>query len=157
VRVHAHEVHVALPAGAPVRAEMALAFPYQPVVGDTLLVIAKGDATYVIGVLRGSGRSELSLPGDVELRAAGELRLAGDKGVRIDGPEIDIAGQKLRMVADSVVQRFTSVFQRVAEVLSVHAGESHTLVEGAAHTQAKTAAIVTEGTVTINGDEIHLG
>ena len=160
VRVDGPAIHVSLPPeGDPrvVRAELALAFPYEPALGDTLLVIGKGDAHYVIGVLRGAGRSVLSLPGDIGLHAGGELRLSGDKGVRIDGPEVEIQAGKLRLLADGVVQRFTTMYQRVTEMLSVHAGEAHTLVEGASCTQARTAAIVTEGTVTINGEEIHLG
>jgi hypothetical protein len=161
VRVHGHEIHVVLPgsdAGAEgVPATMALAFPYEPAVGDDLLVVGKGGAFYVIGVLQGAGRTVFNLPGDVGLHAGGALHLSGAKGVRVDGPEIEMNTGKLRMVADAVVQRFTSVYQRVSEMLSVHAGESHLLVDEASYTQAKTAAIVTEETVTINGDEVHLG
>src|SRR4051794_34041916 len=86
-RVEGYEVFVRLPVGGPpLRAELALAFPYEPAVGDSLLVIARGDALYVIGVLRGTGRSVFSLPGDVGLHAGGELHLSGDKGVRVTGP-----------------------------------------------------------------------
>ncbi|HVY44444.1 MAG TPA: DUF3540 domain-containing protein [Minicystis sp.] len=157
VRVDGRDVDVALPGGAARRAEMALAFPYAPAVGDALLVISKGEAYYVIGVLRGAGRSVLSLPGDVELSAGGELRLAGEKGVRVEGREVELVASKLRVLAGDAVQRFTSLCQRVTDMLTVHAGQAHTLVDDASYTQAKTAAIVTEGTVSINGEEVHLG
>jgi hypothetical protein len=157
-RVEGCDVHVRIPgADAALRAEMALAFPYEPAAGDTLLVIGKGDAFYVIGVLRGAGRSVLSLPGDVSLQAGGELHLSGAQGVRVTGPEIELYTDKLRQVAGAVVQRFTSVVQRVSGMLSVHAGTSHTLVDGASYAQSKSAAIVTKETVTINGNEVHLG
>jgi hypothetical protein len=157
-RAAADEVMVVLPGGAaPARAELALAFPYAPAAGDLLLVIGKGEALYAIGVLKGAGRSVFSLPGDVGLHAEGELHLSGGKGVRVTGPEIELQADKLRAVAGAVVESFTSLYQRVREILSVHAGESHTLVDGAAYTQSKSAAIVTQETVTINGDEIHLG
>jgi hypothetical protein len=143
--------------GATVRAQLALAFPYEPVAGDTLLVIARGDACYVIGVLHGTGRSDLSLPGDVGIHAAGELHLSGAKGVKVTGPEVEVQTGKLRMLAENVTQRFASLYQRVTDMLSVHARQSTTLVDEAAYSQSKSAAIVTEGTVTINGNEIHLG
>ncbi|HEY4120500.1 MAG TPA: DUF3540 domain-containing protein [Byssovorax sp.] len=157
VAVEAHVVLAELPRGGVVRARLALAFPYEPAIGDSLLVIGKGEAHFVIGVLDGAGKTVLTLPGDAAIRATGELHLSGDKGVRIAGPAVEVEATKLRVVADAVTERFRSAFQRVTEMLQVHAGQSSTLVDDAAYTQAKTAAIVTEGTITINGDEVHLG
>jgi hypothetical protein len=157
LRVEPGAVHVRTPDGVEARAEMALAFPYAPAPGDVLLVIGRGPAHYVIGVLHGSGQSALHFPGDVELRADGALRLAGGTGVTIEAPETEIQTGKLRMMAGAVVQMFTSVHQRVTDLLSVHARASRTLVDEASYAQSKSAAIVTEETVTINGREIHLG
>jgi Protein of unknown function (DUF3540) len=151
-------VRVVIPGGPTVRAEIALALPYLPTPGDLMLVIGRAGAYYVIGVLHGAGRTELAIPGDIELRAVGgKLRLSGDKGVELSGPEVEIRGGTLRVLADAALQQFASLCQRVTSVLSVHAGESHTVVAGASLTQAKTAAMLTEGTMTINGKEIHLG
>jgi hypothetical protein len=151
-------VNVRLPGGAVVRAAMALALPYEPVVGDMLLVIGKGADHFVIGVLHGAGRTALTLQGDVDLRAAnGRLRLRGDKGLELLGPELEIRTGKLQVIADAVLQRFSSLRQRVTKLLSVHAGEAHTVVDGAQVTQAQSAAIITEGTMTLNGKQIHLG
>jgi len=155
--VEAGVVTVEGPAG-PVEARIALALPYEPVVGDVLLVIGKGGAHYVIGVLHGAGRTALELRGDVTLRAVdGKLCLAGDKGVSVQGPEVELETGKLRMVAEAVVQKFASVWQRVSSVLTVHAGQTHTVVDGATFAQSKSATILTEQNVTINGKEIHLG
>jgi hypothetical protein len=156
--VEASAVRVAIPGGPTVSAEIALALPYRPAVGDLLLVIGRAGAHYVIGVLHGAGRTELAIPGDIELRAVGgRLRLSGDEGVELSGPEVEVRGGKLRVLADAALQQFASLCQRVASVLSVHAGEAHTVMAGASLTQAKTAAMLTEETMTINGKEIHLG
>jgi Protein of unknown function (DUF3540) len=147
-----------LPSGQRVHAELALALPYQPLPGDTLLVIGRGASFYAIGVLHGAGATSLELHGDVHLHAVdGRLHLSGDKGVELRGPEVDVAAGALRMVADAVVQRFTSVCQRVSDMLSVHARQTHTLVEEGSYAQSKSATILTEETMTINGKEIHLG
>lgn len=158
IEVNASEVKVELPDGSIVRAALALAFPYEPSVGDTLLVIGKGDDHYSIGVLRGTGKAALSFQGDVDLRAVGgSLTLAADKGVEIEGPEVLVRSSKLRMIAETVIEKFASVYQRVSGLLSVHAKEAHTVVEEASLTHAKSASITTEETVTVNGKQIHLG
>lgn len=158
VEVRPHEVVVSLPDGGTAGAELAFAMPYAPAVGDVLLVIGKGGRHYAIGVLHGTGRTALAFQGDVELRSVnGKLSLAGDNGVELRGPEVDVYTTALRMVARDVTHKFESLCQRVSSLLRVHAGESQTLVDGASVSQAKRAAILTEETVTINGREIHLG
>jgi hypothetical protein len=151
-------VIVEVPGAGPVRAELAFALPYAPVVGDLLLVIGQEDAHFAIGVLRGSGRTSLSLQGDVDLHAVeGRLRLSGDHGLELRAPELELYAGKLSMVAQTVLQKFSSLCQRVQGLLSVHADETHTLVEGPTFAQSKSATILTEEVVTINGKEIHLG
>ncbi len=151
-------VTVEIPGVGSFHAALAFALPYAPVVGDLLLVIAKGDACYAIAVLRGSGKTSLSLQGDVDISAVdGKVRISGDRGVEVRGPELDLYAGKLRVVADTVLQSFSSVCQRVKSLLHVHAGETHTLVDGGSFTQSKSASILTEENVTINGKEIHLG
>lgn len=152
------EVEVELGHGERVTAQMALTFPYSPVVSDVLLVIGRGGDHYVIGVLHGTGRSTLSFQGGVEVRAqGGPLTLSSDQGVNIRGPEVEVETGKLRMIAGSVAQKFTSLYQRVRDSLNVHAGQAVTIVEDRSLLTAKNASIVTEDTMTINGNEIHLG
>jgi hypothetical protein len=151
-------VTVALPGGAEVSAEMALALPYAACAGDVLLVVGEGSEHFVIGVLAGRGKTSLELQGDVSLRAVGgTLELAGDEGVRVRGPTVEVHADKLHAVARTVVQTFASLFQRVTEALHVHARQEISIVDEGSYKQAKTAAIQTEETVTINGKEIHLG
>jgi hypothetical protein len=158
MEVRGGEVWIELPDGEVVPARLALAFPYEPVPGDVLLVIGKGGDHYGIGVLSGAGKAILAIHGDVDLRAVGgTLHLGGDRGVKIETPDLAIHAQKLRTVADSVIETCSSVYQRISSLWSVHAKEAHTVVDGASVTHAKSAAITTEDTVFINGKQINLG
>ncbi len=151
-------VTVALAGGEEVSATLALALPYAACEGDVLLVIDDGGEHFVIGVIAGRGKTRLELSGDVAVHAVGGvLELSGDAGVHVRGPVIDLQTDRLQAVARSVVETFSSLFQRVTEVLHVHAHQQVTIVDEGAYTQAKTAAIQTEDTVTINGKEVHLG
>ena len=143
--------------GGALRVPAEMAIPYEPVVGDTLLVIGV-DEHYVIGVLAGRGKHLLGSQGDVVVHAVGgALELRGDAGVRISAPSIEVDAGTLRTVARSAIEAFTTLHQRVSDLLSIHAGQSHTMVERESFTQARAAVIQTEETVTINGQQIHLG
>jgi hypothetical protein len=151
------EIEARLPRGELVRARVAVAYAYDPRPGDQVLLIGNADGHWVIGVLSASGPAILSFPGDAEVRAAGVLTLSADKGVAVAAPQVEVQTSKLRAVASEVVSTFQSLRQRVSELLSVHAGSSHTIVDGPMHTQAKSAAILTEEKVSINGKSVHLG
>lgn len=139
-------------------ATFALALPYSACEGDVLLVIGEGTELFVIGVIAGRGKSSLELQGNVFLHAVGgALELAGDAGVTVRGPVVEVHADKLATVARTVVETFSSVFQRVTDVLHVHARQQVSIVDEGSYSQAKTTAIQSEDTVTINGKEIHLG
>jgi hypothetical protein len=144
--------------GVYVEAQLALQLPYEAAAGDVVLVIAQEQESYVIGVLSGRGKTSLALPGDVALRAVdGALELSGDLGVTLRGPEVNVHADTLRRFARSAIDTVETLIQRIAGLVTLHAGQQHTVVEDGAYTQAKTAAIQTEGAVTINGKEILLG
>lgn len=151
-------VTVELADGRRAAARLALAFPYEPAEGDELLVIGNAAGHYVIGVLRGAGRTRMVFEGDVEIGASGgRLVLSSDEGTTIAGPSVEVRASRLRMIAGSVVQTFDSVRQTVRELLSTRAGKRHELVEGEALTHAKSARVISQEKVTINGREIFLG
>jgi hypothetical protein len=157
-RVAPHELEVEIRGGERALAGMALAFPYAPAEGDVLLVIGKGDEHWVIGVIQGTGKTALAFRGGVEISAqGGPLTLTSDQVVAIRGPEVEVEANKLQMFAGSAVQKFTSLYQRVREAWNVRAGQTRTIVDDASHLTAKSASIVTEETMSINGSEIHLG
>lgn len=158
IEVRGRKVEIELPGGEHRIATLALAYLYEPVPGDVLLVIGKPAGWYGIGVLHAAGRAVLAFHGDVDVRSVdGTLTLSGAKGVKVEGAEVEVHTRKLKMVADAVVQRFTSVYQRVSDLLNVHAGKSHTVVDGTSVAQSESATILTKDTMTINGKEIHLG
>jgi hypothetical protein len=152
------DVRVELPDGDTVIVQLAFVIPYEPAPGDVLLVISRGAASYAIGVLHGTGRTVLAMPGDVEVRAeGGALRFFGEKGVEIAGPEVSIHADKLRMIAGGVTQKFGSLVQRVRELFHLQAREMHTVIDETSVTKAKSASVLTEETMTINGKQVHLG
>ncbi len=158
VEAFPHEAVVEIRGGEQVRAQLALSIPYAAVAGDVLLVIGKGGEHYVIGVLHGSGQTSLSFQGTVDLRAnGGPLRLSSDQGVSIQGAEVSIQAGKMEVFAGAVVEKLASLYTRVKGSLNTHAGKTHTVVDDASFLTAKNAAIVTEETMSINGDQIHLG
>jgi hypothetical protein len=145
-------------AGTAVRAAMALAFPYRPAAGDTLLIVGRDGAYYVIGVLQGTGETVLAFAGGVELRAeGGPLRLASDQAVELRAPEVGVDAGRLRVFAESAVEKLGTLYQHVRGLLRARAGEAETIVDEGALTRAKRAAILTEETMSINGKQIHLG
>lgn len=147
-----------LPTGETVMPRLALAFPFVPAEGDTLLVIGEGERYFVIGVIASSGRTSLHFQGDVEVRAeGGTLELHGDRGVALLGPQIDIKTRRLEVLADKATEAFGSVVTRVKSLLSVHAGESDTLVHGEWSNRSERASITSQEVVSINGKEVHLG
>jgi hypothetical protein len=151
-------VRVRLPDGAIATARLALAFTYEPRPADVLLVIGNPDGHYVIGVLHGTGKTTMAVAGDVEVRAVGgELVLAGDKGVRVEGAEVSVRAGKLSMLADTLAQKLNTLRQHVTDLVSLRAGKTHTIVDEAVFQQSKRATILTEETVTVNGKAIHLG
>lgn len=154
------DVVVEISEGVTRTAKLAMAFPYRPVIGDLLLVIAERGQpeAYVIGVLAPSGRTSLEFTGDVDVRAVGgSLRLAGDRGVQIEAPSLDVAAREVRVVAQKLVQSCSSILQRAKDLFTVEAKEVHQLVEGDLLSRSKSATLVAEEKVVFNGKQIHLG
>lgn len=145
-------------AGRRAVARPAFSSPYEPADRDVLLVIGGPGGYYAIGVLDGAGRTSLRVHGDVDVHAVGgSLRLSGDKGVEIQGDAIELRAGKLNVLAGAAVQKFTTLYQRVSEMLSVRAGARHTVIDGDSMEKAKSATLLTEETVSINGKQVHLG
>ena len=151
-------ITAALPDGTAVRARMALAFPYRPAPGDSLLLVGRDGAFYVIGVLQGAGETVLSFAGGVEVRAeGGPLRLTSDQAVELCAPEVSVDAGSVRIFAEAAVEKLGTLYRHVRGLFRARAGESETLVDGSALTRAKSATILTDEHTTINGKQIHLG
>ncbi|MBK8259369.1 MAG: hypothetical protein IPK82_42780 [Polyangiaceae bacterium] len=157
VEVFQQKVTLRLSDSTRVDAVFALTSPYEAAQGDIVLAIGNADGFYVIGVLDGKGQTHLHVQGDLNVRASGTLRLSADKAVEITGPEVSLRSRILRSVAETATQAVANFSQKVTELLSVHAGERRTIVDGSSVEQAKTASLTTEEKMTINGKSIYLG
>jgi hypothetical protein len=152
------QLELRLPTGRLVRARSALAFPYEAAVGDELLVIGEASEHYVIGVLRGRGRTELAFDGDVDLRSRdGRVRISGDRGVSLEGPEVDVHAERYSVFAELASTVVSNLRQSVRELFTLRAKEHHTMVERDLLQHSKRARVVAEEKVTVNGKEIFLG
>ncbi|MEM1031752.1 MAG: hypothetical protein AAGN82_15480 [Myxococcota bacterium] len=144
-------LRVELPSGDAVPATLALAQPYRPVEGDTLLVIGRpADGYWVIGVVEGAGTTRWEVDGDLEIAATGRIAVHGARGV-------DLSGAAINFVARASRQTFDRLVQRVRDVLNVDAGASHVHVAGTSLQHAKKHAVIAEETASVNGKQILLG
>jgi hypothetical protein len=143
--------------GALHRAQMALAYPYRPETGDVVLVLGQDDRMYVTGVLDGQGLTRMDFPGDLELRAAGRVRIAAKEGVDLDSCAVTIRANRIDMIAESVKEQFGSLLTRVSGTLRTMAGRQRTTVEESSSLHAKKIVRKAEGDVVVDGRQIKLG
>jgi hypothetical protein len=137
---------------------LALAFPYKPVAGDTVLAIGQDKAWYVIGVLKGRGVSSFVAPADLEFRAPnGSIGLIAAEGVRIQAPDVEVEADRLELAARTVFERFVRAYRRVAEAFHLRAGSVKTTVEETWDVRAGRITERADGDVRIDGEKIHLG
>jgi len=150
-------IEVERPNGQCVTVTLATAAPYRPTKGDQVLVIGNDEGWYLIGIIAARGASAIEVEGDLTIEAQGHVRLIGRNGVSVEGPEVQLKGDRLLSLFGSVTERFTTLFQSVRELASKQAGRLETTVEGTHHTRARNANLVTRERVKINGKTIHLG
>jgi Protein of unknown function (DUF3540) len=156
-RANGRRVEIELPCGK-VWAEMALGYPYEPVAGDTVLAIGQLEQYYVIGVLKGSGQTTLSVPGDLSIQAPhGRIDIQSGKGMRLRSPHISVAARQLSLVADTVRERFTEAARWVKEVCQVRAGTLQNIASGDYSVRAERISERANSDVKIDGRKIDLG
>lgn len=143
--------------GAAERAELAFSMPYEPAVGDLLVVLGKPGSLYAVGVLRGTGKTILAVEGDLDVAASGSLRLRGGMGVAIEGRDVSIEAGRMETTAKTVVEVVGSFVQRVSGLFSQQARDVHVHAEQSVVTRGKNATILTEESVVVNGKQLFLG
>lgn len=138
--------------------ELALAYAFVPQVGDRLLVLAQGGRRYAVGVLGGTRPATLQFPGDVDVRAVGgTLTLASDHAVTIAAPKVVLRAGTLRTLAHSVVEKAGHAVRWVQGLLAIRAGTSQRTIDGDDSTRCTNSTTLAKGTVTVDGDRLHLG
>ena len=144
--------------GGEVRAELALAYPYRPQPGDLVLALGAPDGDlYVVGVLRGKGRTCLSVEGDLQVEASGRLTLRGQAGVTLEGERVSIAAERYELSARSVIERFGNVYRWASGAIVTCAGRMRTVVERSATLAAGRIVQKAKQDVVIDGEQIRLG
>lgn len=154
-RVEKGRLCVALP-GGPAWATLALACPYHPEPGDTVLVIGD-EEHYVIGVLEGRGRVVLAAEGDLDLRATGRIRIRGNRAVEIESARVGLKADKLEMVARISLEKMVSCYRWVKDCIQTRAGRTRMIVDGDCATRAGRIVESAVKDVKVNGRTIHLG
>jgi hypothetical protein len=137
-------------------AQTALAFPYEPQVGDRVLAIGNETDTYIVGVLLGRGKTVLNFPGKVELKGR-DISIEGSRSLSLKSPQITIQADRFENYSRKVFERSMSVYRWVKDVLQTKAGRVHTHAEGTHIVQAKQIVGYAKKTVKFNGEQIHLG
>lgn len=139
-------------------AELALAFAYQPVPGDLVLVAAHEGRVYVIGVLQGRGPSVLCFPGDLTLSAPhGSVRLEAGQRIGVSAPAVEIQGESVELEAKTLTQRLESACHWIKDLFQLRAGQSRTTVDGTFHQLAERTFIRSEKETKVDGERIYLG
>ena len=145
--------------GESVWARLALAVPYQPVVGDEVLVAgAEPERTYVIGLLRGTGKTTLRVSGDLALEAPnGSIDLSAARGVRVGAPEISLRAGKLEFIAQRILEKARDAYVWISELFQLKSRRMRAVAETTLDLRADTAYVKAKGEVNIDGRSIHLG
>jgi hypothetical protein len=139
-------------------ASVAVACPYQAAVGDSVLAIGQRGSWYVIGVLEGTGKTIIKVPGDLAILApAGKIEIKSGREVRIKSPAVRIVAGKLEAMARSIFERFAQATRWVKETFQLRSGRYRARVEGTYDVQADRIVERAEDDVIIDGREIKLG
>jgi Protein of unknown function (DUF3540) len=139
-------------------AVMALAYPYQPKEGDLVLTIGQEDDWYVIGVLKGRGESVFKAPGDLKFLAPnGKIELLAGKQVKIRGSAVQVAADRIELLAHTIHERFLNAYRWVQGVFALRVGHAQIHVQETYRVKAGRIVERAEGDVHIDGRKIHLG
>jgi hypothetical protein len=137
---------------------VALAYPYQMAVNDIVLAIGQDNAWYVIGVLRGTGRTTMTVPADLEISAPrGCIELKAAQGIHLYSPGVKIVAGLLELVSHRVFERFGNATRWVKDAFQLRAGRVRTVVEADYRVKAGRILQHAQDAVKIDGRKIDLG
>lgn len=142
--------------GRTCEASLALAVPYGPEPGDVVLAIGE-DPAWVIGVVRGRGRTTFAAPGDLHIRAEGRVEIEGAAGLELRGPRIVMKADRLETLARDVFERCVNAYRWVRELLQTQGGRVRTVVEDQYSVHARRIVETADKDVRIDGERIRLG
>ena len=144
--------------GREARAELALAYPYEPRPHDLVLALGAADGDlYVVGVLQGKGQTRLRVEGDLQIEATGRLHLRGGAAVAVESAQVSVTAERYEVSARSVVERLGDVYRWTKGVIMTCAGRTRTVVEASATLSAGRIVQKAKQDVVVDGEKIRLG
>ncbi len=143
----------------PVHARLALFVPYQPSVGDVVLVHGRHEELYVIGLLEGSPTWAWNAKGRLRIAARnGRLHLHGRDGVSVSGETIRIrAREELNLAATRTHEAFQRLERRVRGSYAVFAHELVDRSDAQWFVRAKRVAVKVNEAMFINSEVVRAG
>jgi hypothetical protein len=143
--------------GGLVASRLALAYAYQPVPGDVVLIIIQAEAAFVIGVLSGRGATALQAPGDLTITAPhGRITLSAGAGIELEAPQVALRAQSLEMLATTLVQSVQSAFKTFSDLLHIRAGRRQTEIDGISMESTERTYHRSKKETVINGESINI-
>jgi hypothetical protein len=136
---------------------LALPALYQPVAGDTVLLIEASDAAYVIGVLHATGPMSIQAPGDLHLLAPNGCIALDAASIYTRAPEMRLEAGRLTVLAAELRETLGSVYRVVRDLLEIDAGSISTRARALFSIAAGRLRATADQDVKINGERIHLG
>lgn len=120
------------------------------------------------------GNAEVHVPaGDLDLCAAGSVRLRAGKNVQIEAPNGELSThvdslkfrarsllnevERYQLNAGRIVERSHEVFQHVAGLMQRRIGRMRSLVQGGYTLESERTTLLSEEDTVIDGKRIHLG
>ena len=185
---HGTTCHLAADTGR-ITANRAAGCLLAPEPGDLVLISVDGTGrTYVLSVLERPEQTPgtIDYPGDVTVRAGGDLRLdghdnaslsaagtvtlAGERGeaafgsvsllariARLRCRSLSVVAKTVEQLAAHLTQRLTTAVRLVAENVEVQAQNARYLVEDTLTMHAKNARHIAEDVIKIDAGQVHLG
>lgn len=144
--------------GANIWAIAAIAYPYKPERGDSVLAIGLNGNFYVIGVLEGTGKTTFTAPGDIKFMApTGQIDMVAARGFRIRSPRVKITAENLELSAKKIVEQFEYAKRWIKETFQLKAGSMRTQVDSTYRINANKIVEKAKEDVNIDGNRINLG
>jgi hypothetical protein len=136
----------------------AVGYPYSFQIDDVVLAIGQLDEWYVIGVLHGTGKTSLQVPGDLQLVSpTGSIELIAAKGITLRSPAVQIVATRLQITAKKLRERFEQASRWVTGGFDIVAKRMTTRVSQGYRLNAGKIVERAVGDVKIDGNKIHLG
>lgn len=143
--------------GASLSARPALAFAYQLMPGDLVLIIVQAEDAYIIGVLSGRGTTTLTVHADLALSAPhGRISLRAGNGIDLDAPQVAVRAQSIEMTATTLVQRVQTAFKTFTDLLHITAGRRQTRIDGVSMESTVRTYHRSEKETVLNGESINI-